>query len=116
MPRGDGTGLSGSGSMTGRRMGSCSGSGRGGSFVRRGGGLGLLGLGMWLVRLWGAARQPGDLRSGGKDNEADELRKKIAELEDDITELKQHLRKVESVKGRETGTTSPNPSGGGGRR
>ena len=98
MPRGDRTGPMGSGPMTGRRMGSCAGPGTGGSFSRRGRGLGLLGFGMWLVRLWGAGRQPADVRPGAKDNEAEELRKKIAEKEGTISELKQRLSAVEGEK------------------
>jgi hypothetical protein len=98
MPRGDRTGPTGSGPMTGRGMGSCAGPGRGGSFVRRGGGLGLLGLAMWLLRLWSSGRQPADVSSGAKEDEAEELRKKIAEMEGTINELKQQLDKVEEKK------------------
>lgn len=99
MPRGDGTGPMGSGPMTGRGMGPCAGSGKGGFFPRRGRGLGLLGLGLWLVKLWGAARQPGDVRTVVKDNEAEELRKKIAEMEGTISELKEQLGKTKGDKG-----------------
>ena len=95
MPRGDKTGPKGSGPMTGRRMGSCAGSGTEGSFSRRGLGIGLLGFGMWLVKFWAAGRQPADIRPGAKDNELEELRKEIAEKEGAISELKQRLRAVE---------------------
>jgi len=98
MPRGDKTGPMGSGPMTGRRMGRCAGPGTEGSFSRRGLGLGLLGFGMWLVRLWAAGRQPADIRPGAKDNELEELRKEIAEKEGAISELKQRLRVAEGEK------------------
>jgi hypothetical protein len=91
MPRGDGTGPTGSGAMTGRRMGSCSSPGTGGSFLRRGGSLGLLGLGMWLVRLWSAARRPDDAPPLVNNREAEDLRKRIAEMEETISGLKQRL-------------------------
>jgi hypothetical protein len=51
---------------------------------------------MWLVRLWGAGRQPADSLPGAKNNEAEELRKKIAEKEGTISELKQRLSAAES--------------------
>jgi hypothetical protein len=97
MPRGDKTGPMGSGPMTGRRMGTCAGSGTEGSFPRRGRGLGLglLGFGIWLVRLWVANRQPAEIRPRAKDNEVEELRKEIAEKEGAISELKQRLRAAE---------------------
>jgi hypothetical protein len=53
---------------------------------------------MWLVRLWSAGRQPADVRSGAKDNEAEDLRKKIAEMEGTISELKQQLSAAEGEK------------------
>lgn len=99
MPRGDRTGPTGSGPMTGRGMGSCAGPGKGGSFLRRGGGLGLLGLAMWLLRLWSSGRQPADVSSGAKEDEAEELRKKIPEMEVTLSELKQQLDKVKGDKG-----------------
>jgi hypothetical protein len=100
MPRGDKTGPMGSGPMTGRRMGSCAGRGTEESFSRRGRGLGLglLGFGIWLVRLWAESRQPADIRPGAKDNEVEELRKEIAEKEGAISELKQRLRAAEVEK------------------
>jgi hypothetical protein len=79
-------------------MGSCAGPGKGGSFLRRGGGLGLLGVAMWLLRLWTSRRQHTDVASGAKEVEAEELRKKIAELEGTLSELKQQLDKVKSDK------------------
>jgi hypothetical protein len=75
MPRGDGTGPIGSGRMTGRGMGPCSGSGKGGFFSRKGRGLGLLGLGMWLVRLWGAGKQITDVGPVAKNDDATELKR-----------------------------------------
>jgi hypothetical protein len=99
MPRGDRTGPTGSGAMTGLGMGSCAGPGKGGSFLRRGGGLGLLGVAMWLLRLWSSGRQRADVATGAKEDEAEELRKKIAELEGTLSELKQRLYKVKGDKG-----------------
>ena len=88
--------------MTGRRMGTCAGPGTEESFSRkgRGLGLGLLGFGIWLARLWAASRQPADIRPEAKDNELEELRKEIAEKEGAISELKQRLRAVEGEKNR----------------
>jgi hypothetical protein len=98
MPRGDRTGPTGSGPMTGRGMGPCARAGKGGSFLRKGGGLGLLGLATWLIKLWSSGRQPAVVSSGAKEDEAEDLRKKIAELEGTLSELKQQLDKVKSDK------------------
>ncbi len=98
MPRGDRTGPAGSGPKTGRGMGSCAGAGKGGSYLRRGGGLGLLGLATWLLRVWSSGRQPATTGSSAKEGEAAELREKIAELEDTLSELKQQLDKVKGDK------------------
>jgi hypothetical protein len=74
MPRGDGTGPRGSGPMTGRGMGLYAGSGNSGFFPRRGRALGLLGLGMWLVRLWSTRKRMNE-GLGEKNDETSELKR-----------------------------------------
>jgi hypothetical protein len=54
---------------------------------------------MWLLRLWSSGRQPADVSSGAKEDEAEELRKKIPEMEVTLSELKQQLDKVKGDKG-----------------
>lgn len=102
MPRGDGTGPGGAGQMTGRGMGSCAGSGRGGSLLRGGGGLGLLGAAMWMFRLWNSGRQRADAAVGARENEAEERSRTIAELEGSLSELRQRLDRVKIDNGETT--------------
>jgi hypothetical protein len=77
-------------------MGSCAGSDRGGSFLRRGGGLGLFGAAMWMLRSWNSGRQRADVTVGARGNEAEELSKTIAELEGTLSELKQRLDRMKT--------------------
>ena len=93
MPRGDRTGPTGARPMTGRGMGSCRGSGKGATYLRRGGGIGLLGLATWLLRVWSSGRQRAVVPSGSQEDETEALRKKVAELEGTLSELKQRLDK-----------------------
>jgi hypothetical protein len=86
--------------MTGRRMGSCAGGGKGGSFIRRGGGLGLLGLATWLLRAWTSGRQTAVVSSGAKESKAEgeDLKKHIEMLKKEIAAAEEQLKKLEKAK------------------
>lgn len=99
MPRGDGRGPAGTGPMTGRGMGPCSGIDRGGSAFRKGGGIGLIGAAMWLLKLWVSGRQRADMGVRPENNDTEELTKTIAELRGELSELRQQLEKMKSGKG-----------------
>jgi len=90
MPRGDGTGPSGQGPMTGRGRGGCS------SGVRRGIGTALgIGLGLGLRRgfrnFWGLTQ--------GSDSELSELKSQSTVLEESLSKVKERINELENKQG-----------------